>query len=58
MSQNETTVRRFVFRDEDGAWIETHVCASRDEAIRLFCYPALLWPPFEESGWTCKDETP
>jgi hypothetical protein len=47
--------KRFVFRDQDGEWVETHICETREEAIRLFCYPALMWPPFERDGWTCTE---
>jgi len=49
--------KRFVFCDEEGAWVETHVCATREEAIRLFCYPALVWAGFERDGWTCTEAT-
>jgi hypothetical protein len=47
---------RWVVRDETGAWVETHACETREQAIRLFCYPALVWPQFEADGWTVTQE--
>jgi hypothetical protein len=47
---------RWVVRDELGAWVETHACETREQAIRLFCHPALMWEPFEKDGWTITQE--
>ena len=47
---------RWVVRDELGAWVETHACETREQAIRLFCHPALVWEPFERGGWTITQE--
>lgn len=55
MSEDKTTFR-WVVRDETGAWVETHACETREQAIRLFCHPALVWEPFERDGWTITRE--
>jgi len=47
-----TAGHRWVFRDDEGAWVETQACATREEAIRRFCHPALRWDGFEAAGWT------
>ena len=50
------TTHRWVVRDEAGAWVETHVCETREQAIAMFCYPALVWAPFKADGWTITSE--
>lgn len=55
MSEHKTT-HRWVVRDDEGAWVETHACETREQAIRLFCYPSLRWDGFEAAGWTVTQE--
>ena len=50
------TTHRWVVRDELGAWVETHACETREQAIRLFCHPSLVWEAFEGDGWTITRE--
>jgi hypothetical protein len=47
---------RWVIRDDEGAWVETHACETREQAIALFCHPALRWDGFEATGWTVTQE--
>jgi hypothetical protein len=57
MSDQKTTpTHRWVVRDETGAWVETHACETREQAIRLFSHPALRWEGFEADGWTITRE--
>lgn len=51
-----TNLKRFVIRDELGVAIEAYAARDRDHAIEQFCWPALMWPPYESSGWTCAEE--
>lgn len=52
----DRTASRWVVRDDEGAWVETHACETREEAIRLFCWPSLRWEAYEADGWTVTRE--
>jgi hypothetical protein len=60
MSQQMTDdpiAKHWVIRDANGKPVQMRTAPTRGEAIRLFCHPALLWPPFAEGGWTCGEAT-
>lgn len=57
MPDTTEPARLFVVRDELGKMVEVHRAASREEAIKAFCYPALMWSGFERYGWTCEEQT-
>ena len=59
---NETTKRRqWVVRDELGETVCAIYAVSRDEAIDIFCHPALRREAYfsprngDLGGWTCEE---
>ncbi|NKC33464.1 hypothetical protein [Falsiroseomonas selenitidurans] len=56
MQPENKTTSRWVVRDENGNWVETHACETLEQAIRLFCHPSLRWDAYEADGWTITSE--